>query len=71
MAIGKGKKRLKNVPVLHEGLKKKRTIWLTDDAWVLIEELALSEKISKSECLEQLILNAAKAARVAYISALK
>jgi hypothetical protein len=62
MTTGKGKKRLKNIPVLHESLKKKRTVWLTDEAWTLIEELASIKKTSKSECLEELILKAVKTA---------
>jgi hypothetical protein len=56
MATGKGKKRLRNIPVFYDSPKKSRTVWLTDDAWEMIEKLASSDGIaSKSEYLEELI----------------
>ncbi|MEH2032111.1 MAG: hypothetical protein V7K67_21080 [Nostoc sp.] len=56
MVTGKGKKRLRNIPVFYDSPKKSRTIWLTDDAWQMIERLASTfEATSKSEYLEELI----------------
>jgi hypothetical protein len=55
MATGKGKKRVRNIPVLHDQPKRKHTIWLTDDAWYSVQELAVKQKISASEYLEELI----------------
>ncbi|BAZ26698.1 hypothetical protein NIES4073_76060 [Kalymmatonema gypsitolerans NIES-4073] len=55
MSTGKGKKRTKNQPVLYEGLKKCRGIYLTDVAWSLVQETAIKSKISASEYIEQLI----------------
>jgi hypothetical protein len=55
MSTGKGKKRVRNVPVLHDEPKKKRGVWLTDTAWHSIQELAARKGVSASECLEELI----------------
>ncbi|MGH8001607.1 MAG: hypothetical protein ACREPR_19840 [Brasilonema sp.] len=55
MSTGEGRKRVKNIPVLYEELKKKRGVMLTDTAWQKIQELALKEKTSASEYLEELI----------------
>lgn len=55
MSTGKGKKRVKNKPVLYEGLKKMRGVHLTDVAWGLVQETAVKLKISASEYVEQLI----------------
>ncbi|NJM71142.1 MAG: hypothetical protein HC862_13455 [Scytonema sp. RU_4_4] len=55
MSTGKGKKRVRDVPVLHDEPKKKRGVWLTDTAWHSIQELAVKEKVSASEYLEELI----------------
>ncbi|MDF5729508.1 MAG: hypothetical protein PUP92_16225 [Rhizonema sp. PD38] len=55
MAIGKGQKRLRNQPVLHKELKKPRTIWLTTESWLQVQESAARAKISASEYVEQLI----------------
>ena len=51
----KGKKRTKNNPVLHEELKKKHGIWLTDSSWLGAREKALRNGLSASEYIEQLI----------------
>jgi hypothetical protein len=37
MATGKGKKRVKNQPVLYDSLKKKKALWLTTETWEIIE----------------------------------
>ena len=55
MAPRIGQKRLKNQPVLHEELKKPRTIWLTTESWEQVQESAVRLKISASEYVEQLI----------------
>ena len=55
MSTGKGKKRVRNQPVLYEGLKKMRGVHLTDVAWSLVQETAAETGISCSEYLEQLI----------------
>lgn len=55
MSTGKGKKRVRNVPVLHDEPKKRRGVWLTDTAWHSIQEYAAHHGVSASECLEELI----------------
>ncbi len=55
MATGKGKKRVKNQPVLYDSLKKKKALWLTTETWEIIEEAAVRNKVSRSEYVEQLI----------------
>lgn len=48
-----GKKRLKNVPILYDGIKKKRSIGLTDEAYRMIQQAAAEEQISLSEFVER------------------
>jgi hypothetical protein len=48
-----GKKRLKNVPILYDGIKKKRSIGLTDEAYMMIQQAAAAEQISLSEFVER------------------
>ena len=48
-----GKKRLRNIPILHDQVKKKRTIALTDTAYEAMSEAARSENISLSEFVER------------------
>jgi len=55
MSTAKGKKRVKNTPVLYDEPKKKRGIMLTDTAWHSIQELAVKNNVSASEYLEELI----------------
>jgi hypothetical protein len=55
MSTGKGKKRVRNVPVLYDQPKKKRGVWLTDTAWHSIQESAANRGISASEYLEEMI----------------
>lgn len=55
MSTSKGKKRVKNTPVLYSESKKKRGVMLTDTAWQSVQELAVKEGISASEYLEILI----------------
>ena len=55
MTTGKGKKRVKNQPVLYEELKKCRGIYLTDTAWDIARISAIKLKMSASEYVERLI----------------
>ena len=55
MTTGRGKKRVKNEPVLYSSLKKQKGIWLTLETWELIEVEAARNKISRSEYVERLI----------------
>lgn len=47
------KKRLKNVPVLHDEVKTKRTVVLTPTAWENIKNEARIRGISASELIEE------------------
>lgn len=51
----KGKKRIKNVPVLHNEVKKKHSIFLTDSAWKKLQGIAKLTKTSVSEVIEKLV----------------
>ncbi|MBD2208189.1 hypothetical protein H6G33_25485 [Calothrix sp. FACHB-1219] len=55
MSTGKGKKRVKNTPVLYDEVKKRRGVWLTDTAWHSVQELAVKNDVSASEYLEEII----------------
>ncbi|OKH56156.1 hypothetical protein [Scytonema sp. HK-05] len=55
MTTSKGKKRVKNNPVLYDSLKKQKGIWLTTETWGLIEQQAVLNNLSRSEYIEQLI----------------
>ncbi|MBD2197197.1 hypothetical protein H6G08_15225 [Calothrix anomala FACHB-343] len=55
MSTGKGKKRVKNTPVLYNETKKKRGVMLTDTAWHSVQELAATNDVSASEYLEAMI----------------
>jgi hypothetical protein len=55
MSTGKGKKRIKNVPVLYEESKKRRGVMLTDTAWSNAVIKARENGISVSEYLERLL----------------
>jgi hypothetical protein len=57
MPTGKGKKRIKDQPVLHNGLKKQRSIWLTNESWEKAQEKSVHLGVSTSEYLEILIRN--------------
>ncbi|MCV3213016.1 hypothetical protein OGM63_05655 [Plectonema radiosum NIES-515] len=55
MSTGKGRKRIKDTPVLYDEPKKKRGVMLTDTAWHSVQELAVTNNVSASEYLEELI----------------
>lgn len=48
-----GQKRLRNIPVLHEEVKKTRCIKLTDTCWSSIMEAAQNRGVSASELIER------------------
>ncbi|BAY49109.1 CopG domain protein DNA-binding domain protein [Kalymmatonema gypsitolerans NIES-4073] len=54
MSSRKGKKAIKNVPIFHEELKAKHTVWLTPQAWERLQSKAISSGISVSELLEKI-----------------
>ncbi|MBN3898790.1 MAG: hypothetical protein HWQ41_27030 [Nostoc sp. NOS(2021)] len=47
------KKRLKNIPVLHDEIKTKRTVVLTPTAWENIKVEFAKHGISASELIEE------------------
>ncbi len=48
-----GQKRLKNVPLLHDEVKKRRQIVLTPKAWENIKTEAKRRELSASELIEE------------------
>ena len=55
MSTRKGKKGVKNIPMFYDEIKKKHGIWLTDSSWLGAKEKALTNDLSASEYIEQLI----------------
>lgn len=55
MSTGKGKKRLRNQPVLYDEMKKSRCVWLTDSSWLFLQENAVKSNKTTSEYLEGII----------------
>lgn len=53
MSTGKGKKRVKNTPVLHDEVKKRHGILLTDTAWKKLVDTAKLRDTSVSEMIEK------------------
>ncbi|MEO1373401.1 MAG: hypothetical protein AAFW70_03555 [Cyanobacteria bacterium J06635_10] len=53
MTTKKGQKRLKNIPILHDEVKSKRTVVLTPTAWGSIKSEAKRRGISASELIEE------------------
>jgi hypothetical protein len=51
----KGKKRIKNQPVLYDELKQRKTFSLTPSAWKKLQALSIYSGLSASEYLERLI----------------
>ena len=51
--MAKGQKRLRNVPVFYDEIKKTHGIVLTDTSWKLINEVAQEQGISASELIER------------------
>ncbi len=48
-----GQKRLRNIPVLYDEVKKTHGVKLTDTAWNIINEVAQEQGISASELVER------------------
>lgn len=46
-------KKMRNIPILYDELKTKRTVNLTDTAWGKIKAMALEQGISASEVIER------------------
>lgn len=55
MSTGKGKKRVRNQPVLYSELKQKHSVSLTATAWKKLQALAIDADLSTSEYLEKMI----------------
>ncbi|KYC43465.1 hypothetical protein WA1_11100 [Scytonema hofmannii PCC 7110] len=55
MSTGKGKKRTRNIPVLHEQVKEQHSIMFTPATWKKLQALAIDADLSVSEYLETLI----------------
>jgi hypothetical protein len=53
MATEKGQKRLKDIPILHDEVKTKRTVVLTPTAWENIRLEAQNRGLSASELIEE------------------
>ncbi|MEH1900228.1 MAG: hypothetical protein V7L04_02090 [Nostoc sp.] len=53
MTTKKGQKRLKNIPILHDEVKTKRTVVLTPTAWQNIKDEAQRQHLSASELIEE------------------
>jgi hypothetical protein len=53
MTTKKGQKRLKNIPILHDEVKTKRTVVLTPTAWQNIKDEANRQNLSASELIEE------------------
>jgi hypothetical protein len=49
----KGAKRTRNNPVLHDELKRKHTVWLTDSSWRALEIESALQGVSVSELVEK------------------
>lgn len=53
--MGKGKKRLRGVPVIHSEVKVRCNISLTPTSWDKLKQYAKSKNMSASEVIEQFI----------------
>jgi len=53
MSTGKGKKRVKDLPVLYDERKNRHTVLLTDTTWQKLIQISKKKKISISEIIEQ------------------
>jgi hypothetical protein len=52
MTTGKGKKRVRNLPVFYDELKKVHEIMLTPTAWKKLQDMARKQNTSISELIE-------------------
>lgn len=48
-----GKKGLRGQPIYHEQVKRKHTIWLTDESWLILQNKGKQQKTSVSELIEK------------------
>jgi hypothetical protein len=51
--MGKGQKRLKNIPVFYDEVKQTHGIKLTDTTWSTLRKVATEQGISISELVER------------------
>ena len=52
MQVGKGKKRIKDTPVLHNEVKKDHHIFITPSSWDKLKNRASKKGVSVSEFIE-------------------
>jgi hypothetical protein len=57
MSTGKGKKRLRGIPVLHNERKTRHTLLITPSSWGKLQRVAQSNGLSLSEYVEQWIIS--------------
>ena len=57
MSTGKGKKRLRGIPVLHDEKKTKHTLLITPSSWNKLQRVAKNNRLSISEYVEQWIIS--------------
>ncbi len=57
MSTKKKIKRQKNIPLIYDEVKEKRTISITPSSWAWLKEQAKTRETSPSEIIETLIRN--------------
>ncbi len=57
MQVEKGKKRIKDEPVLHNEVKKDHHIFITPSSWNKLKDLASKKGVSVSEFIELWVRN--------------
>ena len=54
---GKGKKRLRDIPVLHDEKKTRHNLLITPSSWKKLQRIAQKNGLSLSEYVEQWIIS--------------
>ncbi|WP_248277380.1 hypothetical protein [Brasilonema octagenarum] len=57
MSTGKGKKRLRDIPVLHDEKKTRHSLLITPSSWKKLQRIAQKNGLSLSEYVEQWIIS--------------
>ncbi|GET35390.1 hypothetical protein [Microseira wollei] len=57
MSTGKGKKRLRGIPVLYDEKKTRHTLLITPSSWGKLQRVARNNGLSLSEYVEQWIIS--------------
>jgi hypothetical protein len=57
MSTGKGKKRLRGIPVLHDEKKTRHNMLITPSSWNKLQRVAKNNGLSISEYVEQWIIS--------------